>query len=31
MTGRTAADELLEHYNGNWNGDLDRIYEEYSY
>ncbi len=31
VTGRTAADELLEHFNGDWNGDLDRIYEEYSY
>ena len=30
-SGRTAADELLEHYHGDWNGDLDRIYAEYSY
>jgi len=30
-TGRTAADELLAHYNGDWDGDLDRIYAEYSY
>ena len=30
-TGRTPADELLEHYHGDWNGDLTRIYGEYSY
>ncbi|PIL20333.1 glutamate--cysteine ligase [Puniceibacterium antarcticum] len=30
-TGMTPADELLEHYHGDWNGDLDRIYKEYSY
>ena len=30
-TGQTPADELLEHYNGDWNGDLTRIYKEYSY
>jgi glutamate--cysteine ligase len=30
-SGRTAADELLEHYHGDWGGDLDRIYAEYSY
>lgn len=30
-TGKTPADELLEHFNGDWNGDLDRIYAEYSY
>ena len=30
-TGMVAADELLEHYNGDWNGDLSRIYAEYSY
>jgi glutamate--cysteine ligase len=30
-SGRTAADELLEHYHGDWNGDLDRVYAEYSY
>ncbi|MEZ5752278.1 MAG: glutamate--cysteine ligase [Paracoccaceae bacterium] len=29
--GQTPADELLEHYNGDWNGDLTRIYDEYSY
>ncbi len=30
-TGRVPADELLEKYHGEWNGDLSRIYEEYSY
>lgn len=30
-TGRTPADELLEKYNGEWAGDLSKIYEEYSY
>ncbi|MDP5334315.1 MAG: glutamate--cysteine ligase [Paracoccaceae bacterium] len=30
-TGKTPADELLEKYHGEWNGDLGRIYAEYSY
>jgi glutamate--cysteine ligase len=30
-TGRAPADELLERYHGDWNGDLTRIYAEYSY
>jgi len=30
-TGRTPAEELLDHYNGDWGGDLDRIYADYSY
>jgi glutamate--cysteine ligase len=30
-SGKTPADELLEHYNGDWRGDLSRIYAEYSY
>jgi len=30
-TGKVPADELLEHYNGDWNGDLSRIYADYSY
>ena len=30
-TGRTPADELLEKFHGEWNGDLTRIYGEYSY
>ena len=30
-SGKTPTDELLEHYHGDWNGDLTRIYSEYSY
>ena len=30
-SGKTLADELLDHYNGDWNGDLKRIYSEYAY
>ncbi|MFT6451387.1 MAG: glutamate--cysteine ligase [Halocynthiibacter sp.] len=30
-SGQTPADELLAHYNGDWGGDLSRIYAEYSY
>ena len=30
-SGKTPADELLAHYHGDWNGDLSRIYAEYSY
>ncbi|MGB1235499.1 MAG: glutamate--cysteine ligase [Planktomarina sp.] len=30
-SGQTPADELLERYHGDWNGDLSRIYAEYSY
>jgi len=30
-TGKAPADELLEHYHGDWNGDLSRIYGEFSY
>ena len=30
-TGKTAADELLEHYHGEWQGDLSCIYAAYSY
>jgi len=29
--GKTPADELLEHYWGDWDQDLSRIYAEYSY
>lgn len=29
--GKVPADELLEQFHGNWNGDLSRIYREYSY
>ncbi len=30
-TGRTFADRLLERYHGEWNGDVSRVYEEYSF
>lgn len=30
-SGRTPADELLDHYHGDWNGDLSKIYAAYSY
>ena len=30
-TGKVPADELLDHYNGDWGGDLTRIFAEYSY
>lgn len=30
-SGKTPADELLDHYNGDWNGDLTRVFPEYSY
>jgi glutamate--cysteine ligase len=30
-TGRTPADDLLADYHGPWNGDLTRIYADYSY
>ncbi len=30
-TGQVPADELLAKYHGEWNGDLSRIYSEYSY
>ena len=30
-SGKVPADELLEHYHGDWDGDLGRIYNEYSY
>ncbi|MBN8294282.1 glutamate--cysteine ligase [Rhodobacter sp. NTK016B] len=30
-TGQAPADELLARYHGDWNGDLSRIYGEYSY
>ena len=30
-TGKVPADELLEDYKGKWNGDLSRIYADYSY
>ena len=30
-SGQVPADELLAHYHGDWNGDLSRIYGEFSY
>jgi glutamate--cysteine ligase len=30
-TGQAPADELLAQYNGEWKGDLNRIFAEYSY
>ncbi|WP_071674500.1 glutamate--cysteine ligase [Nioella nitratireducens] len=30
-SGKVPADELLDHFNGDWNGDLSRIYSEFSY
>jgi len=30
-TGKAPADELLDRYHGAWQGDLSRIYAEYSY
>ncbi|WP_298913947.1 glutamate--cysteine ligase [uncultured Roseobacter sp.] len=30
-SGKVPADELLDHYHGDWQGDLNRIYSEYSY
>lgn len=30
-TGKTPADELLDKFNGDWNGDLTRIYSDFSY
>ncbi len=30
-TGKVPADELLDKYNGEWGGDLSKIYGEYNY
>jgi glutamate--cysteine ligase len=30
-SGMTASDELLARYAGDWGGDLERIYADYSY
>jgi len=30
-SGKVPADELLDRYNGDWGGDLTRIYADYSY
>lgn len=29
--GKSPADELLERYHGDWNGDISQVYKEYSY
>ena len=28
---KSPADELLEHYHGDWAGDISRVYRDYSY
>ena len=30
-SGKVPADELLEHYNSDWGGDLTRVYKDFSY
>ncbi|MBY6160566.1 glutamate--cysteine ligase [Mameliella alba] len=30
-SGKVPSDELLEHFQGDWNGDLSKIYAQYSY
>ena len=30
-TGRVPADDLIAHYNSDWNGDVTRVFAEYSY
>ncbi|MDW4500398.1 glutamate--cysteine ligase [Sulfitobacter sp. D35] len=30
-SGKAPADELIDRYHGDWDGDLDRIYADYSY
>ncbi|MGC1494778.1 MAG: glutamate--cysteine ligase [Sulfitobacter sp.] len=30
-SGKVPADELMDDYNGKWNGDLNQIYADYSY
>ncbi len=30
-TGKTAADQLLDLYNGNWNGDISRVFRDFAY
>ncbi|GGG73375.1 glutamate--cysteine ligase [Salipiger pallidus] len=30
-TGKVLSDELLDHYHGDWNGDLSKIYAQYCY
>ena len=30
-TGKVPADELVDDYNGRWNGDLTRIFADHAY
>ncbi len=30
-SGKTFADRLLDRFHGDWNGDVSRVYEEYSF
>jgi glutamate--cysteine ligase len=30
-SGRTLADELIEHFEGPWAGDIDHVFEEYAF
>jgi glutamate--cysteine ligase len=30
-TGRTAADDLLDRYNGPWNKNINHIFAEYAF
>ncbi|WP_299546710.1 glutamate--cysteine ligase [uncultured Tateyamaria sp.] len=30
-TGKAPADELLDRYHGDWNGDISRVFADYSY
>jgi glutamate--cysteine ligase len=30
-SGTTPADELLSHYRGDWNGNIDRVFAEYAF
>jgi glutamate--cysteine ligase len=30
-SGKTFADRLLDRYHGEWQGDVSRVYEEYSF
>jgi gamma-glutamylcysteine synthetase len=30
-TGRTLADCLIDCYRGQWNGDVDHVFEEYAF
>ncbi len=30
-SGRTSADQLIENFNGKWNGDVEPVFSEYAY